>query len=184
VKAVSRDGAIDGNKAQFRMNQVYAATEHYVLLEVEFDKELATGGEQDFGMVKVAYTDSRSGKAETLDTAVRGRFSASDDEVRANTDSKVGEVVLEQVARARAREAVALRDKGQHEQARALLMQNALEIDQFATMTPGITRELMDLGAQYRALGAAAATAPNAISAQRKQLRELDANRAGSGRRY
>jgi Ca-activated chloride channel homolog len=184
VKAVSRDGTIAANTAQFRMNQVYAATEHYVLLEVEFDKAPAAGGEQDFGIVKVAYTDARSGEVQTLDTAFRARFTASEEEVRANTDSKVGEVVLEQVARARAREAVILRDKGQYEQARQLLIQNATEIEQFAVVTPGITRELMDLGTQYRAFGAATPSAPGAISAQRKALRELDANRAGTGRRY
>ena len=166
------------------MNQVYAATEHYVLLEVEFDKAPAAGAEQDFGMVKVAYTDARSGETQTLDTAIRARFSASEEEVRANTDTKVGEVVLEQVARARAREAVILRDQGQHEQARQLLLQNATEINAFSSITPGVTRDLMDLGKQYEALGAATPSAPGAISAQRKALRELDANRAGSGRRY
>jgi Ca-activated chloride channel family protein len=184
VRAISRDGTIAANKAQFRMNQVYTATEHYVLLEVEFDKDQAVGGEQDLGIVKVAYTDARSGAAQTLDTAVRARFSASEEEVRANTDSKVGEVVLEQVARARAREAVSLRDQGQHEQARQLLLQNATEINAFASITPGVTGELMNLGKQYEALGAAAPSTPGAISAQRKTLRELDANRAGSGRRY
>ena len=112
VKAISRDGIITGSTAQFRMNQVYAATEHYVLLEVEIDKEHATGGEQDVGVVKVAYTDARSGEAQTLDTTIRARFSASAEDVRANADTKVGEVVLEQVTRARAREAVILRDQG------------------------------------------------------------------------
>ena len=155
MKAVSRDGTIADNKAQFRMNQVYAATEHYVLLEVEFDKAPAAGAEQDFGIVKVAYTDARSGETQTLDTAIRARFSASEEEVRANTDTKVGEVVLEQVARARAREAVILRDQGQHEQARQLLLQNATEINAFSSITPGVTRELIDLGKQYEALGAA-----------------------------
>ena len=160
VKAVSRDGTIADSKAQFRMNQVYAATEHYVLLEVEFDKEHAAGGEQDFGIVKVAYTDARSGEIQTLDTAIRARFSASEEEVRANTDTKVGEVVLEQVTRARAREAVILRDQGQHEQARQLLLQNATEINAFSSITPGVTRDLMDLGKQYEALGAATPRRP------------------------
>ncbi len=63
-------------------------------------------------------------------------------------------------------------------------MQNATEINAFSSITPGVTRDLMDLGKQYEALGAATPSAPGAISAQRKTLRELDANRAGSGRRY
>ena len=40
VRALSRDGTIEGNRAQFRMNQVYAATEHYVLMEIEADQSL------------------------------------------------------------------------------------------------------------------------------------------------
>ncbi len=37
VRALSRDGKVEGAHAQFQLNQVYAATEHYVLLELEFD---------------------------------------------------------------------------------------------------------------------------------------------------
>ncbi len=185
VKAVSRDGTIDGGKAQFRMNQVYAATEHYVLVEVELDPQLAVSGDQDLGIVKVAYSTAGDGGRQTLDTPIRGRFTASDDEVKAGIDTKVGEVVLEQVARARAREAVALRDKGQHEQARQLLIQNATEIQGYAASAPATSLQLIDLGKQYQALGAAPPdAAPGLMSTQRKALRELDANRAGTGRRY
>ena len=66
VRALSRDGTIDGNRAQFRMNQVYAATEHYVLMEIEADQSLKPG-EQDIGIVKVAYTLPASGARETQD---------------------------------------------------------------------------------------------------------------------
>ena len=184
VKAVSRDGNIDGGKAQFRMNQVYAATEHYVLLEVEIDAGKAVGGEQDLGVVKVAYVKA-GGQRETLDTSVRGRFTASEDDVKAAADPKVGEVVLEQVARARAREAVTLRDKGQHEQARQLLMQNAMEIQGYAAAVPTTSQQLIDLGQRYGTLSTVApSAAPSALETQRKALRELDANRAGTGRRY
>jgi Ca-activated chloride channel family protein len=185
VKAVSRDGTIDGGKAQFHMNQVYAATEHYVLIEVELDPQLAVGGDQDLGIVKVAYSTTGGTERQTLDTPIRGRFTASDDEVKAGIDTKVSEVVLEQVTRARAREAVALRDKGQFEQARSLLLQNSLEINAFSSINPGMMRELFQMGQQYEAMGAAPANAPAALmSTQRKQLRELDANRAGTSRRY
>ena len=63
VRALSRDGTIDGQQAKFALNQVYAATEHYVLLEVELDKALATDGEQELGLVKVAYTLARQRRA-------------------------------------------------------------------------------------------------------------------------
>jgi Ca-activated chloride channel family protein len=178
VKAVSRDGTIADSKAQFLLNQVYAATEHYVLLEVEVDAQRALTGEQDLGTVRIAY--SRPGGArETRDAAVRGRFTASNDEVKAGMDAKVSEVVLEQVARARAREAVTLRDKGQYEQARQLLQQNAAEIQGFAATVPAASKQLLDLGQRYEALGVMSATPE-----QRKALRELDANRPSTSRRY
>lgn len=185
VKAVSRDGQISGSKAQFTMNQVYAATEHYVLVEVELDPQLAITGEQDLGIVKVAYAKPGQTLRETLNAPIRGRFTGSDDEVKAGIDAKVGEVVLEQIARARAREAVALRDKGQYEQARQLLIQNATEIQGFASAVPTTSMQLIDLGKQYDAMSAAPATAPASLfHSQRKSLRELDSNRASTGRRY
>jgi Ca-activated chloride channel family protein len=186
VKAVSRDGDIDGNKAQFRMNQVYAATEHYVLLEVEFDKAPAAGTEQDFGTVKVAYTDSRSGERQTLGTAIRARFSASEADIRASADTKVGEAVVEQVARARAREAVSLRDQGRHDEARKLLQQNAADISAFAASVANAPSQLLELGNQYRALGAmnVAPASAQQQSYERKLLRKLENSGAGSATRY
>ena len=178
VKAVSRDGTIAGGRAQFLLNQVYAATEHYVLLEVEVDPQRALAGEQDLGTVRIAYSKP-GGDRETRDTAVRGRFTASDDEIKAGMDAKVSEVVLEQIARARAREAVTLRDQGQHEQARQLLQQNATDIQGFAATVPTASKQLLDLGQRYEALGVMPATPE-----QRKALRELDANRPSTGRRY
>jgi Ca-activated chloride channel family protein len=184
IKAVSRDGTIAAGKAQFLLNQVYAATEHYVLLEVEVGSERAIGGDQDLGTVKVAYSRP-GGVRETLDVPVRGRFTASDDEVKSGMDTKVSEVVLEQVARARAREAVTLRDKGQHEQARQLLIQNASEIEGFAAAVPTASPQLIDLGQRYGTLSTIApSAAPSVLDTQRKALRELDSNRAGTGRRY
>src|SRR5262245_2198508 len=100
VRALSREGIIEGQRAQFTLNQVYAATEHYILLEVDVAKELATPasmqGEQEFGIVKVAYTLPNSSERQTLDTAVRGRFTGADEEVKAAADLKVAEAVVEQ----------------------------------------------------------------------------------------
>ena len=47
-----------------------------MLLEVELDKTLAADGEQELGLVKVAYTLPGSGARQTLDAGIRGRFSA------------------------------------------------------------------------------------------------------------
>jgi Ca-activated chloride channel family protein len=185
VRALSRDGILAGAKAQFRMNQIYAGAEHYVLLEVEMDKALAVAGEQELGVVKVAYTQGKSGARQTLDTAIRGRFSTAEDEIKAGADPKVGEAVVEQVTRARAREAVALRDKGQFDQARALFQQNATEINAYAATVAKPSARILQLGTQYNALGVQAQPAsPSQMGYQRKLLRELDASTAGAATRY
>ncbi|KAB2912297.1 MAG: VWA domain-containing protein [Hyphomicrobiaceae bacterium] len=185
VRALSRDGEIDGSHAQFRMNQVYAATEHYVLMEVELDKGLAAG-EHELGVVKVAYTDAKTGAQQTLNTTVRGRLGATDAEVKASADPKVAEAVVEQVTRERTQRAIVLRDQGKHEEARGLLMQNAAEINALVKAVPSASGYMRNLETQYQALGVAPATAatPAQLNLERKLMRELDARSAGSGVRY
>jgi Ca-activated chloride channel homolog len=185
VKALSRDGSIDGSKAEFRLNQVYAATEHYVLLEVELDKELAVAGEQDLGTVRVSYTQGEKGGQQTLAAAVRGRFTASEEEVKAGTDAKVAEAVVEQVVLERSRLAVELRDRGKYEEAQSLLKQNAAEIKAYAATAKAPAAHLLQLGRQYEALGARAQPiSPQQALEERKTLRYLQAPAAGAVSRY
>ena len=184
VRALSRDGTIEGQRASFTLNQVYAATEHYVLLEVELDKSQAGATEQELGLVKVAYTAPDTGARQALEATVRGRFSDSEAEVKAGYDSKVAEAVVEQVTRERARRAVELQDQGKTKEARELLLQNASEIGNlFGSMVP--SQRMLDLQQKYQALGVQAApTTPAQLSVGRKLLRQLDAGTAGSGVRY
>ena len=185
VRAISREGTIEAHKAEFRMNQVYARAEHYVLLEVEFAKDIAVSGEREFGVVKVAYTNARSGGAEAIDTPIRARFSKSDAEVNAGADLKVRESVVEQVARARAREAVALHDKGRFEEARTLFKQNATELNAFIGSVASPSENIRQLATQYSTLGTQAApTSPSMLGYQRKLLRALDSSGAGAATRY
>src|SRR5262245_45784242 len=60
VRALSRDGRVEGDRATFNLSQVYAATEHYVLLELAFEGQ-AAGGDQELGHVRVAYTVPETG---------------------------------------------------------------------------------------------------------------------------
>jgi Ca-activated chloride channel homolog len=183
VRALSRDATIDGNRAQFRMNQVYAATEHYVLMEIEADKDLKPG-EQDIGIIKVAYTLPGNGARETQDMTVRARLGASDEEVKAASDKTVAEAVVEQVTRNRTQEAILLRDAGRTEEANKLLLQNAAEINAFVKVQPGASQRLRDLEGQYSAMGSALPASPTQMGLQRKVLRSLDTYGAGSSTRY
>jgi Ca-activated chloride channel family protein len=185
VRALSRQADISGQQAQFRLNQVYQATEHYVLLELELDREVASAGDQILGRVRVAYTSPQDGSAQTLDAAIRGRFSASETEAQKSRDNLVLGSVLEQVTRERSAAAVELRDAGKHEEARALLRQNVTEIDAYAASAPALSERLQHLKKEYGAIAnAPAAAAPAQWNAQRKLLRQLDAAPPSAGVRY
>ena len=184
VRALSRDGTIDGQRASFTLNQVYAATEHYVLLEVELDKSQAGAAEQELGVVKVAYTAPDTGARQALEATVRGRFSDSEAEVKAGYDSKVAEAVVEQVTRERARARSSCRIRARpRRHASCCCRMRARSAASSAAMMP--SQRMLDLQRQYQALGAQAAPAtPAQMSVGRKLLRQLDAGMAGSGVRY
>jgi Ca-activated chloride channel family protein len=189
VKALSRDAKIDGSKAQFRLGQVYAATEHYVLLEVEIDPAVAAAGERELGTVKVAYTQGDKGEPQTLTKAVLARFTASEAEIAAGVDAKVTAAVMEQAVLERARGAVSLRDAGKYDEAQRLLQQNAKDIDAYAASEKSQGRKaaesLLNLGKQYEAMGAAPPPkSATEAGEQRKSLRAMEAPAPGSKSRY
>ena len=184
VRALSRDGNIEGQHATFQLNQVYAATEHYVLLELEVEGKAAADG-QDFGRVKVAYTVPDSGARQEIDTAISGRFSASKDEVTASLDQAVLEAVVEQTTRERAQQAVTLRDQGKRDEAAKLFRENASEIGAYLAQAAKPSSALQQLQSQYNAFADTAVAAPPAQwNVQRKLLRQLDTRGAGAGVRY
>jgi Ca-activated chloride channel family protein len=182
VRALSRDGKIDGQTAHFQLNQVYAATEHYVLMEIEVDPA-AAGDESDLGRVRVSYTGADGGGRQTIETPVRGRFSEATTEIASSRDNAVLESVVEQSVRARTAAAVKLRDEGRHSEAQALFSQNVKEIETQATAAP-LSGRLQYLKRQYEGIVAAPQASPSALGSQRKLLRQLDANPAAPGARY
>ena len=179
VRALSRDGAIEGTHAKFQLNQVYAATEHYVLMEVAFDT--AAAEEREVGIVHVSYTAPDTGTRQTLDAPIRARFGGSDADVAANVDKAVMESVLEQTTRERAARAVALRDQGRIDEARALLGQNTREINAYVASTP--SSALSSIAKQYEGLVAGMAK-PAEWNVQRKQMRQMDSMGLIGGSRY
>jgi Ca-activated chloride channel family protein len=184
VRAMSREGEIAPAHAKFRLNQVYQETEHYVLLEVEIDGS-AAAPERNFGRVRVGYTVPDTGAKQTLDAPIRGRFSASAEEVKAKTDQTVMESVVEQTTRERAQKAVKLRDQGKFEEATKLFKENVAEIKAYLASSGNSSQALEDLSAQYDGYASRAAAAPPAQwNLYRKQLRALDLKAAGSKSKY
>jgi Ca-activated chloride channel family protein len=192
VRALSRDGKIEGQHATFRMNQVYQATEHYVLLEVEVDKTVAevdADGNKELGRVRVAYTAPKDGAQRTLDSAITGAFSASEEAVKASRDMRVMEAAVEQTTRERTLKAIALRDQGKLKEAQALFKQNVADITGYTATAAKPSARLEQLAKEYGAIAAAAPVMAPAQAAaewgrQRKMLRQLDKAAAGSSVRY
>jgi Ca-activated chloride channel homolog len=185
VRALSRDGTIEGQTARFALNQIYAATEHYVLMEVEVDESAAGGDadtDADLGRVRVSY-NAQDGGRETIETPVRARFSQSQAEVTASRDNAVTEAVVEQSVRARTTAAIELRDQGRHGEAQALFSQNVKEIEGQAGFAP-LSDRLQYLKRQYESIVAAPPVSLGAGGTQRKFLRQLDSNPAAPGARY
>jgi Ca-activated chloride channel family protein len=184
VRALSRDGSIDGRRAKLQLAQIYAATEHYVLLELEFDGA-AAGAAQDFGRVRVAYTVPETGAQRSIETAIGGRFSGSKEEATASLDRAVQEAVIEQTTRARAQAAILLRDQGKYEEAARLFRENAGQIESYLATAAKPSPVLQQLQSQYNSFADTAVAAPPAQwNVQRKLLRALDARSPGAGPRY
>jgi len=184
TRALSREGDVQGDHAAFKMNQVYAATEHYILLE--FEVEGATPSDvSEFGRVHVSYTVPETGAREAIEVPIRGRFSASADEVTNARDQTVMVAVVEQTARARAQEAVKLRDEGKHTEAAKLFQQNVEEIQTVQGTLAQPSKALDGLQRQYDTFSK---TAPKASASQwtidRKVLRQMDSGNGTAGVRY
>src|SRR5260370_33681954 len=109
VRALSRDGEVQANHGRFELNQVYAATEHYVLLELAFDGA-TPADEQEFGRVQVAYTAPGTGARQTIEAPIRGRVSAPADELKAKLDRPPLDAAAQPTTRQPPGQAVTLRD--------------------------------------------------------------------------
>jgi Ca-activated chloride channel homolog len=181
LRSLSRDGTLEGQRASFRLNQIYAAAEHYVLLELELDRTLtAAVGERSLGLVTVSYSVPDSGSRQTLTTPIRVNFTTSTAAVEAGRDRKVEEAVLEQITRQRSQQAIKFKDDGNAGEARQLLLQNSKDIEAFLATAPSAPTRLLELNKHYQALTAPADKALN----ERKVLRALEIPAAGSATRY
>jgi Ca-activated chloride channel family protein len=183
VRAVSREGEVTPANAKFKLNQIYQETEHYVLLEIEVDGQAASA-ERDFGQVRVAYTTPETGAKQTLNTPIRGRFSASATEVKAKTDQTVMASVIEQSTRERAQKAVKLRDQGKNDEAIKLFKENVAEIKAYFADGGQSTAALEDLSSLYDSYAARAAAPAPQWNVYRKELQSRDLKAAGSKSKY
>ena len=140
---------------------------------------------RSLGRVRVEYTVPETGAKQTIDTAIRGRFTQSEDDVKASRDKMVLEAVLEQTTRERAQLAVELRDQGKTDEAARLLQQNAAELRAYLTAGGKPSAALQELEGQYGSFARAlVASPPSQWTVQRKVLRQMEVKQPGAATRY
>jgi hypothetical protein len=133
----------------------------------------------------VSYTVPETGAREVIEAPIRGRFSASAEEVKNTRDQTVMVAVVEQTARERAQEAVKLRDQGRHTEAARLFQQNVEEIQTVQGTFARPSQALDGLQRRYEAFSKTAPAAPaSQLMMERKVLRQMDSGNSTGGARY
>ncbi len=181
LRTLGRAGMIDGNMVRIKLNQVYGTAEYSLQVELDVPSDLPLG-ETDLVDVEVNYSQS-SGERRRIAKTVVGRFSSSEDDVRRSIDPEVMEPILELEARKRSREAIELRDKGQIEEARKLLRDNAVRLDLGQKKYRIKSKRLQKLQSNSEAAAASIAD-KREWNASRKQMREDLSNRQGAKLKY
>lgn len=129
IRLLGRNGTIQGQTVTTRLNQLYSEQEKYVLLEVEVPAGQAET-EKDLARVDVVYQNMQSQKADQLNHRVNIAYSDSVDDVQQALNSVVVKDATKQIANEFSKKALQLRDAGQREEARQLLLDSADYIQQ------------------------------------------------------
>ncbi|MEZ4450562.1 MAG: VWA domain-containing protein [Nannocystaceae bacterium] len=135
LRALNRDAAIAGRTMTYTQGQLYGGQEKFVLVEAEIEAG-AAGRSAPLATVTTTYLDLVSGASESDRQLVSVRFtdSVSEADAARNTDVLIAEV--EAFANDRNRLALELRDRGNLDEAQAIL--------------EGNSRYLEEAGDQYR----------------------------------
>lgn len=131
LRVFGRPAVIAGSRVTVDLNNLYAGEEKYVLLEVEVP---ATGTQvtRDLARVAVQYENLYTKAVENLTDAVAARFSDSAEEVERSIDKEAMVAAVMQIATADNERATALRDAGRKEEAKDVLLGNALYLSENA----------------------------------------------------
>jgi Ca-activated chloride channel family protein len=123
VRVLNMDAEINGQRVIVKMNQLYSEQERYVLLELEVPATKA-GKTMEVAEVKISYANMKTKTTDRLSSVVSVNFTDSIAEVEEKTNVKVMEACVLQIANGQNKLATALRDKGDIEGARRILVVN------------------------------------------------------------
>jgi Ca-activated chloride channel family protein len=119
VRALGREADFEGQIVTSKIKDVVSGAERFVLIEAELNAGLF---EKDFkiAQVHVSYRD-RSGEQNKLEDEVSVKYATSSNEMKASTQAKVMESVVELVAREQQEMAIKLKDEGKDQEALKLV---------------------------------------------------------------
>lgn len=131
IQILGRDGEINGQEVFVAFNQLYGGQDKYFILEVEV-KPRRVGQSLRIADVSVSYADMLSGETMRLSASDSVSFEKSLAKVSASETTPVMIAAVEALAVRINRQAVALRDKGQVQQAKQVLSDNAVYLQKNA----------------------------------------------------
>ena len=131
VRVLGRDAQISGRDVHVSMNQLFKDQTRYLLLEVELPAA-AAGRALPVATVDAAYRDLLTGARAQLRGEALVRYTDSVALVERETDPDVMIAVASQTATERSELAMALRDQGRVEEARAAYRSNAVYLEEEA----------------------------------------------------
>ncbi|HEX4999489.1 MAG TPA: VWA domain-containing protein [Terriglobia bacterium] len=124
IRMLGRDADITGQTVTTYFNQIYGEQEKYALLEIEAPAG-TDGKSRSIADVNVTYVNMATKSSEKITRAATARFTNTASLVDTNTNAAVMASAVEQIALERNKLAVSLRDQGQIEEARRVLLDNA-----------------------------------------------------------
>ncbi len=124
VRVINYDAEITGQNVIVKFNQIYSKQQKYLVLEVEVPAS-TKDQPRPIATVAASYTNMQSMATDRLSSSVGVNFTDDSSKVVANTNKLVAAHCVLQVANQNNLEAILLRDKGDAEGARALLLFNS-----------------------------------------------------------
>ena len=123
VRVLNLDAEINGQQVIVQMNQLYSEQEKYVMLEVEVPATQA-GKSREVAEVRVSYANLQTKTMDRITNAVSANFAESLAEVEAKLNIQVCAAAVLQIGNNQNKLATALRDQGDIDGARKLLLEN------------------------------------------------------------
>lgn len=124
VRVINRDAEISGQTVTVQLDQLYAGSEKYLVLEVEVPAG-EKGVELPVADVEVTYTNMLAGRNDRLEGRAAAKFTSDAAEVDKTTDREAAVSVVEQLATEKSILARSLRNAGKVAEAREVLDSNS-----------------------------------------------------------